>query len=202
MAAMHAPSASKTGAATALSPTSSSSAAVAKPLLRARSSSASSVERSVIVRLVRAGSFSGRDPLPERQKGLAVRRRVQRRSAPRPVGHPDEVRGLHLDDVDRLFPAADGDVDRLPRLLGQPAERLTRRLHERQAVDGEDAQARQLGPGRETVAVAPDEPARLQDREQAGDGALVEPELTRQLGDPDQRALRAERAEDRECPVG
>jgi len=112
------------------------------------------------------------------------------------------MRGLHLVDVQRLCPLADGEVDRLPRPFGEPLERLARDLRQRQAPDGEDAEPGQLRAGRETVTVPADEASRLEDGQQPRHGALVHSELGRQLRHPELSARRAEGGENRERSVG
>ena len=104
-------------------------------------------------------------------------------------------------DVQRLRPLADGKVDRLARLLGEPLERLPGDRGERQAPDGDHPEPRQLGAGREAVAVPADKATRLEDGEQTRDRALVHSELGRELGYPEVRARRAEGGEDRERSV-
>ena len=137
----------------------------------------------------------------EGEQRLAVRGRMEGRGAAGPVRHADEVRRVDLEDVQRPVAVANGEVDRLTCLLRQPFERRPSGSRQRKAPDRQRAESRQLGPGRKALALPAHEPAALERGQQAGDGALVHPELGGELGDAEVRPALVEGREDRQRPV-
>ena len=184
------PRASWTGAATAFWPGSSSEKAVAKPRRRTRASSSRSGSIVVIVRSVQAGSPFLTRRRTSRSANEASRilpdcDAVQGRRPPGQVGARDHVGSIHLGHRQAAFAVEDGQTD---RLAGRPREALQLGPGQRAHVEGllcplgqpDDDQAQAVLAG---LLVLLHEPAPLERRQEAGRGALVQPELPGELGD-------------------
>ena len=131
---MTSPCALRIGAATAVSPTSSSSTATAYPCSRTSASSRRSAERFVTVSLVNAGSScstssSWSSGSPDEQH-LAVAGRVQGDVLADPVVRLERGRAGDLVEVERGRLGQDRDVDRLAGVGGQPLADRPSLLHD------------------------------------------------------------------------
>ena len=171
-AATTTPDASRTGAATAQSPGSSSSTAVAYPHARIRSSPRSPTDVAVSSReaLERLGrereAAEGEEDLPER-------RRVRRDVPADPVRRAEEVAAVALgEQLDRAR-VGDSEVDRLAALAGEPVERLLGELDELRLTRLAAGVADENGAGSELArALALDQPLALERADEPGCRAL------------------------------
>src|SRR5204863_1716710 len=95
---------------------------------------------------------------------LSVRGGVKRQAPSGPVGHADEVGGLDLVDVHGGFPLRDREVHSLAGLGGEALERLADEPDEGKPANRETAEANELWAESKPVALAADQPPRLESR--------------------------------------